>query len=43
MNFYNTVINSAAIKLARTVIECIDGQMLTYDPKTWKNIDFNRI
>ena len=37
LTFYHSIINNAAIKSAKIVIECQNGQMMSYDAQVWQN------
>ncbi len=43
ISFYHSIINNAALKMAKISIECKNGQMMSYDAQVWHNTDFNRI
>lgn len=43
LQFYSVHINSASIKKAKITLECLNGQLLSYNDSIWKNVDFNKI
>lgn len=43
LSLYHSIINSAAVRMARITIDCNNGQMMSYDAHVWHNSDFCRI
>jgi hypothetical protein len=43
LQFYWTHINNASIKKAKITLECLNGQLLSYNDLVWKNVDFSKI
>jgi hypothetical protein len=43
LSLYHSIINNATVRSARIGIECLNGQMMSYDTHIWQNSEFNRI
>jgi hypothetical protein len=43
LQFYNSHINSAAVKRAKVSLECTNGQLICYQNGAWQNVDFHKL
>lgn len=43
VDLYNGMVNTAAVRSAKIVIECPNGQMMSNDTRLWKEVNFNKI